>query len=540
MASYLAQVGTNLWKVTIGGVATQITLPANIALTGSSNPCRFCVFTGGATPIIVVVNGGTHDFYIDWTGVARKVQISAPATAPALTAGTGAGLTGVYKVAVSFKIKDANGMTIQESAIGPISLGSASLVNQSLALSSITVSSEPTVNARGIYRTLSGGTTLYPWFDLDDNTTLTDDRTGADSSLSLLPANSNQNSAPPDLKLIAQWNDALWGVPRIKPDSVRWTEPRNFFSWSVTNELIAAPAGVDLNGITALIPRRNDLGVAKRKRFYHITGFSDNTYQRTGISETIGCVSAESVVVNRNIAYFMGERGIVQWDDEGIRYISDEQVRDWFQTDTFFNRTLFPSSQGRYNPDTDSIEWTVALVGSSTLDHWIAFQLPTRTWMGPHKTDAFTPSCFANGSEFRGSISDTNQLPLCVMGGSNGVIYKRDTTRADDDGTAVAMSVDLPTLSGNEPDLNKVWGNITIHTRLEQQGLITLTPTVGDLSNPAGQPSVHDLRKERELMPRPDSGVGRYLQLTLAHSSLSGEQPRIYGIEIPYTYLGRR
>lgn len=538
MASYLVQAGTAIYHVSQSGALVPITLPQGIALFGSGQPCRFVVFNAGQQPIIVVVNGGTHDFFIDWTGVARKLQIAPPMTAPLPSAGSGSGLTGVYKVAASFKIKDANGATVIESTLSPVSVATSSLSNQSLRVDQIPVSIDVNVNSRGLYRTLSSGNNFYPWFDLDDNTTLSDDRAGADSALELIPTTAQFNSAPPDLKLCVQWLERLWGVPRNTPDSLRWTEANQFNAWSQTNELIAAPKNSDVGGITALIPRRADLGVAKRKRLYIVTGSSNDTFARNGISDSIGCVSHESVVVNRNVAYFLGERGVVQWDDEGVRYISDQQVRDWFQSDTFFNRSLFSQAQGRYNQDTDSYELSVALVGSNVLDHWISYQLNTRNWFGPHKTDAFTPSAFANGSELRGVLSDVNALPLCVMGGTDGNLYRRDNTLINDVNTAVAMSVQLPVLHGNEPDFKKYWAQPTIHSRRETQGVVTLTPTVGLLDETQTDPPlVHDLRLSRELLDR--AGVGEFLQIVLAHSSTT-ERPRIYGIEFPYTYLRRR
>src|SRR5690242_9714166 len=118
MASYLVQAGTSVYIVSQSGtMATQVTLPSGITLYGSTQPIRAVVFNSGAQPYIVCVNGANHDFFIDQTGTAYKLQLSAPASAPALAVGNTTGLTGIYIAAVTYKIKDANGVTVYESAL---------------------------------------------------------------------------------------------------------------------------------------------------------------------------------------------------------------------------------------------------------------------------------------------------------------------------------------------------------------------------------------------------------------------------------------
>lgn len=536
MSSYLIQSGTSLYLMTRAGVATAVTLPTGITLTGATNPCVATVFGAGGYPVVVVAKGGTHDFYITPDSTARSLQLSAPTAAPVVTAGAGTDLTGSYSVAVTFKVKDANGATIIESGLSPLSTA-VSVTAKTLLCSNIPVSGDGTVNARGLYRTLAGGVTLYPWFDLDDNTTITDDRGVADSLLSLLPTTATTLSAPPDLQTIVTWKERLWGVPRLKLDYLRWTEERVFYGWNATNEIVAPPSYTDLTGIVALIPRRDDLGIARKDRFFKMVGNSNDTFQRVGMSETLGCVSQASVVVVRNVAYFLGERGVVEWNDSGLGYVSEAQVDDWFTSDTYFNRARFPYAQGRYNQDTDSYELLLSAAGSTSLDRWISYSLRTRAWYGPHKTTAFTPTCVGTSPAFSGTLSDTSNQPLTAFGGSDGYLYLRDVDALTDHLTPIEMSVDLPFLHAQEPDLDKVWGRFTIHNRAEEQGTLTITPIVGDLTSDASSAILHDLTLDREVLPRP--GAGRYLQLNLFHDS-PYERPRIYGLEIPYTWIGRR
>lgn len=485
MASYFVQADDNLYQVDPDGTFTLLTIPASLTLYGATQPVRSTLFQVGETALIIGVNGATHDFYIDTYGVIRKLQIASPTSYPVPSAGAGTDLTGVYKVACTFKVKDANGQTLLESGMGPIST-STSLTSKTIALASIPVSGDPDVNARGLYRTLSGGNVLYPWFDIDDNTTLSEDRGVADSLLSLLPTVAIRYGTPPELKLIASWRDRLWGAPRSPIDHVRWTDEHLFYGWSQDNEIIIPPQNTDAFGVTAFIPRRDNIGIARRRSLYMISGTSNDSFQRIGVSESLGCVSQESVVVIENVAYMLGDMGVNEWSDSGMRCVSDVQVATWFITDRFFNRAQFHQAQGRYNPDTNCYELLLCGVGSTSLDRWIAYDLASRTWLGPHLTDAFTPTCTASGIGRRGTLTDADDLPITAFGGDDGIIYKRDQDAILDNTTGVSFSLELPPLSANEPDLFKFFDRPTIHTRMEDQGSLVIMPIVGNLADIQG------------------------------------------------------
>lgn len=546
MSSYLTQAGTSLYFVPrTGSGATALTLPTGITLYGAGTPCRAVLFMVGSTPIIIVANGGTHDFWIDQTSTARQLQMSPPISAPVVSTGTGTGLTGTYACACTFKVKDSNGTTLMESGLGPLSTGQA-LTNQTLRTDSIPVSGETFVNARGLYRTLNGGTTLYPWFDIDNNSTLSEDRGVADASLSLLSAEAVNYGTPPDLKLITVWKDIAWGVPRLQVDHVRWTQPRVFYGWSATNDLIAPPQNYDAYGVTAFIPRRDQLGIARWDRLHQITGDSNDTFARTQVSPNIGCVSQESVVVVRDVAYWLGERGVVEWTSESCTYVSDAQVQPWFTTDDYLNRTLFTSAQGRYNPDTDCYELLVALAGSSVLNAWLTFDLQTREWLGPN-ISALPLSCCGTDSDHHGYLRSASGFPIAVFGTLKGQLQKRDPTVADDDNHAVAMDVQLPVLGAFAPEQEKVWLDPTLHTRVEPASpngnMLAVTTSVGSLTTSgtiatgADVTSSADLTTGYQRLNRP--GTGRYVSFRFQHEA-KGERVRIHGLEVPVSLIGRR
>jgi len=551
MASYLVQGGTTLYLVSQTGVLTPLTLPSGITVTGPSTPCRAVLFGSGTDPYLIVVNGLSQDIYIDKYGTVRTFSVMPPVAAPTVTTGaltgpTGTLLTGIYSVAASFKVKTTSGAVILETGLSPISTGSPSLSTGSLAVNAIPVSSEPTVNARGLYRTLSGGNVLYPWFDVDNNSTLTADRASTDGTLSLLPTTATSNGLPPALKLIANWKDILWGVPRAEVDHVRWTEPRIIYGWQATNDLIAPPQNTDVYGVTAFIPRRDQLGIARRDRLHQITGDSDDTFARTQVSPNIGCLSQESVVVIRDVAYWLAERGVVEWTSESIGYITESQVDPWFTTDEYFNRSLFTSAQGRYNPDTDSYELLLAGLGSTALNMWVAFDLKRRAWFGPH-VSGLPLSCCASDSERHGYLRNSVDFPITVFGTTTGYLEKRDVTVADDDTQPVAMDCTLPILGGFAPEQDKVWGDPTLHSRIEPAGTgpntLAVTMAAGPLESDGFVSPDFAVTTDAVLTEgyqRLDrAGVGRYLSFEFQHEAV-GERVRIQGLEVPYAVIGRR
>jgi len=545
MASYLVTTPNGLYLESVSGAITSISLPSGVSIT-SGALCRPALFGTNGDPYIVVVNGLSSDIYIDKSGIARTLQLQPPAGAPAVTTGAGTDLTGVYKVAVTFKIKDGSGKLVAESALSPLSTGSVSLSNVSLAVNSIPVSNSTDVNARGLYRTLSGGNVLYPWFDIDDNTTTSEDRGGSDANISLLPTTATTIGLPPLLSLIMAWKDRLWGVPRLNPDFPQWTESLQFYAWNATNQIVAPPQNTDPYGVLAFIPRRDQLGIARRNRLYQITGDSNDTFARTEVSPNIGCLSQESVVVVRDVAYWLGERGVVEWTSQSLMYVSESQVDAWFTTDNFFNRGLFGLAQGRYNPDTDSYELLMAGLGSTSLNMWVSFDLKRRAWFGPHTTD-LPLSCCATDTERHGYLRDAGQLPMTAFGGGTGILYKRDSTVADDDNNPVEMDLTLPLLGTFAPEMDKVWLDPTLHSRIEPastgSNTVTITAAVGSLNadgiiddaNPVV--SEADLTEDFQRLDRP--GEGRYVSFRFQHAA-QGERVRIFGLEVPYNIIGRR
>jgi hypothetical protein len=272
------------------------------------------------------------------------------------------------------------------------------------------------------------------------------------------------------------------------------------------------------------------MAVFKRNSAHKIVGDDENSYQRVTITEGAGLIAPESVRVIRNVGYGLGENGVYQYDDEGFRSISQETVAEWFESDTYFNRAMFPYAEGRWNPETNAYELHLAAVGSSVLDRWVSYDLARKTWLGPHLTSAFTPKC-------AGEVVNASGSTIPVIGGSDGYVYTMNgATRTD--GTATAIDFDVSTIhTCNTPDIEKQFLQMDVLSKIEAAGTLSVTPTVGGLDASAQSAMSYDLTLGRQRGVY--IGPGRILQLRWRHNT-NAQDVTLYGAELPFFELGRK
>jgi hypothetical protein len=534
MAWYLVQAGAKLYAMATDGSSTEITLPSGVVLD-TTRRLRAAILNR----TLVVVNAPNRSLGIDPDGTCRSLVPAAPVFAPTLAVGVGTGLTGTYQVKYSNIIKNEYGAVVAESPLSPEAEISG-LTNDSIAVSNIALSPDlsPGVGRR-LYRTAAGGDVFFEWIDLDDNVQTTIDNGMDDAALAIAATLNSDLGLPPGssgasrMKNIVAWKDRLFGVSddASEVDNARYTASLQPWAWPAGNSFPIPKVGADASGIVAFIPRRDDLGIAKRSSVHKIIGEDDDTLQRLIVTENAGLVAPDSVAVIRNIGYGLGADGIYTYSDDGFKNISINKVHAWFTSDTYFNRAMFPDAIGRWNPVTDSYELHLAAAGSSVLDRWISFDIKNQVFLGPHKTDLFTPTA-ASGDALDGSGN-----PIAVVGGNNGFIYTMNrTTRTD--GASTAIDFDMRSIhAANTPDIEKVFEQMDVLTKVEVSGTLTITPTVGGLNASAGASFPVDLTLGRERTVI--LGAGRILQLRWQQAT-AGVDTMIYGGEIPYFELGRK
>lgn len=522
----LLQVGGSLKSInTTGGLSSALTLPSGVQLATNRVP-RFARFKR----FVVMVNTPTRPLSIDDTGVVRYLTPSAPSVPVALSNGAAGSLSGTYLALQTYKYLDTLGNVIAESDYGPAITSAVTIAAKKLH-AAFSISPEG-VNSQQLYRSTTNGSTYFPWVRLDDNVATSYESDSSDATLGTIAGPTL--GSPPDLTLIAEWGGRLWGVDRSDVDDLRYCEAGAMYAWSALNTLPIPHIGSDAAGITALIPRRAALGVARLNVFHQVTGSQRTNFAPTVVNggEQVGCVSQESVVVFNDVAYFLWRDGVYTWTSDGIKSITNGMVRSWFTTDTYFNRAMFWRSFAQIDPISLNYRLFLASAGSTTIDRWIEYDFSTSTWWGPHKTDAFSPTCSV-------LVAGTNQQPYLMIGSKEGYLSQDQDARNDWDISPIALSVETKRHDMKQPDYEKYFGELSILGKAQSAGSIIVTPTVGKIDGAtAGAPLTYDMTAGRQRLGR--LGVGQQAKLKFENSVLN-QDVVLYGYEInPVNIVGRR
>lgn len=524
MAITLIQSGTDLQLLNDAGlVSTPLALPTGVTLR-TDVPPRMVVFG----KYVILTNTPSQPLIIDAFGVVRLLSPKAPRLAPILSAASGGSLTGTYAgVRATFVTVDDSGNLITESDFSPPS-NSQAVSSQFLVASNLDISPDQ-ITGRRLYRPTTLGAVNFQWVDLDGNvlTSVQDDLSDAGLSTVSAPI----LGTPPDLTLIAEYKDRLFGVGRIDIDDLRYTEVGLMYAWPADNVFPIPPVGSDSVGIRGLIPRRESLGIGRQNQLLQLTGSDDTTFAISRLSQNLGVSSQESVVVYRDVAYFLWEDGVYSWSDGGIQCLSDGKVRSWFTTDDTFNRSRFQYAFACIDPIHFKYRLFLYEAGSTSQVRWVEFDLIEQTWWGPHLTTAFTPT-----SSF--IILDGNLVPKPIMGGFAGSLYGEQETRTDDPTTPIVIDVVTKPFSSNAPDLDKFWGEVTVIGKEQPAGAVDVTLSVGELDSDPSNVVQWDMTSARQRLQR--AGTGKHLQIELQEGGV-GQDVQIYGLEInPVNLLGRR
>jgi len=522
----LLQGGTSLQLLNAAGTLYTLTLPTGITLD-ANRPPRFAI----VDRFILMVNTPSRPITIDAAGIVRVLSPFAPNFPLTLDDDGGAGLlTGAYKARQTFLIRDADGSILAESDYGPEMEVAFDAVADTLDAEGINLSLDGATDSQ-IYRTTAGGSVYFRWIVVNGNTltqSVSDDT--IDAGLGTV-AGPTLGTAP-NLALVANWKGRVWGVDRAAVDDLRFSEAGVMYSWPLANGLLIGRRGSDSRGITAILPRRDALGVGRRDGLFQVTGTTASNYNVVTLSEQCGVESQETVVVYRDVAYFLWKDGVYRWGPTGIDCLSDGKVRNWFVSDLYFTRSRFQFAFAGIDPITNRYRLFLAALGSVVEDRYVEYDLTDGTWWGPHKTGAFSQFTSAGGT------ADSGDRYVPLIGSSNGYLWAPGTVAGIDD-TATAIDFDVSTKrhDGLTPDIEKNWGALSVLSKVQAAGSLTVTPYVGALDAPAQTALIADLTKGREKLPR--LGPGKHAGLQFRQNVVA-QDVDLYGYELPFYELGRR
>lgn len=511
------------------GSVDDVSLPAGVWID-PDKMARFAVLDRN----VVIVNATSSPVWMDANGDLRSIRIAKPAPPPSLSVGAAGTLSGTFRAKASFVIKDANGVDLAE---GPLSEPSneVTVTNDLISVTNIPISNNAAVNCRRLYRTATGpGEVYFEWFDIDDNTTTSYSDDASDASLALLPAPDDLGSAPARMNLICEWKNRLWGVSTAEPDYLRFTAEGKFYAWPVENSLPVPPIGRDRYGITGFLPRRDELGVGRRDFLWKVIGNDETDFRMVKLVEGKGIYGPDTIQITRDVARWLADDGVFEWDAAGVRSISDDDVKPWFSTDTYFERAEFPNSFSRYNPIRHAYELFLVPDGASSFTRWVSYDIERKKWMGPHKTGQFTPTS-------AGVIFNADDIHVPVVAGSDGYIYATTPGTFRDGPFPGGVAIDFDSIgshhTGGAPDIEHFWGLFSILSKIQSAGTLNIIITTGGLDATPSATITHDMTTGRQKIRR--GGTGRLMQVRLQNSEADAAV-EVYGYELPFHELGRR
>lgn len=519
----LIQAGSSLQFLNTAGELTTLTLPSGVELA-TDTPPRWAIINR----YVVLVNTPSRPLTIDGEGTVRPLSPAAPVLAPTVAIGSAGSLSGTYSgITYTYIIKDAAGNLIAESGMSPAS-GSVTVTSDKIAVSGIGISSDTQVTGRRIYRPTTNGTTLFKWFDLDGNVLTSFEDDLADAALPIIAAPTLGTA--PRLTLIKEWRNRLWGVSEQQKDSLRYAEPDAWWAWPNTNELKVPVLGDSARGIIALMPRREALGVGKRDVIWQVTGQTPTDFRMVKLAESIGVESQESVATYRDTVWWLWKDGVYQWNSDGIKNVSDGKVRSWFATDNYFNRGMFDNAFSIFDPTQLKYRLYLAAADSSTIDRWVEYDIEEKTWWGPHKTDAFSPTCSF-------LLFDEEDKVVPAVGSSDFYVWEPTLTATDHLSEGIPFEVITKWHDGGAPDFEKHWGQISLLGKVQDAGEMAVIPYTGYLDAAAQSPLTYDMTLGRESLDR--LGRGQFMKLKLTHGTYN-EPVELYGLQVPYNIFGQR
>lgn len=468
-----------LTRVAPDGTTALIALPAGVTVS-ELVPVRAVVFNRR----LILTNGVSRNVQLDINQVARLLQPRAPMAALTAAVGAAGTLTGTYTWKYTFAIMEGD-VVIAESDLSPISNAVALTVDQA-SLSVIATSVDPGVNARRLYRTSSdGGSSYFLVTTIMDNstTTYTDDTTDeATSALPVEPSLGVAFGATEQTRLthLAVWKDRVWAVPDVRPDRIFFSGNRIQYGWNADYNFVVGAEGTDPYGVTAIVGRRNELFVGKKRSLHKIAGDGLDTFGLIDIPGGIGVWAPESVVLIRDHVYFVAEDGLYKWDGT-LTNLSKALVHPWFtEADDTFNLSLLARAFAHYNQKLDTYELYLPIDDSNNFDRWITFDLTAQEFLGPHRTAAYTPSC-------AGVLDGTDDRQRAAVGATNGGVYlKNSNDWTDGTASAIAMIATTNPMHGGDVEHEKFWGELETYQRALADGALIVGSRVGNLEAMTG------------------------------------------------------
>ncbi len=467
MAFSVIQSGSTLYGMNTRGALAALTLPTGVTVDANKR-LRGTVFKNYA----VLINSVSRPLTVDSNLTVRVLTPTAPANAPTPSAGSAGTLSGTYMVRQTEVILDQFGNLLSESDFSPSS-AAQTLTSQKLRVT-LNELSPDAVSLTRLYRTANGGAVFFQWIDIEGNTQLQIEDDTSDAGLATFAAPAL--GTPPNLFLVSEFRNRLFGVGSATIDTLNYTEVGAQYAWPSDNEFQIARIGADERGITGLLRRRDAFGLGRSNGLFQLTGTDDTDFRIITLSENCGVEAPDSVCIYRDVAYFLWKDGVYQWDASGIKCLSDGRIRRLFTRKGTFNLDRLPFAFAHIDPLRHKYRLFLASASSNVENCWIEYDFVTGHWWGPHYSRAFTPT-----SAFL--FSTESGLFVPVIGARDGFVRLDRNRRTDDAATAIDFDVVTSRHEAGSPTLTKMFGTVSVSTKPHPGtgGILDVQTAVGEI-----------------------------------------------------------
>ena len=325
-----------------------------------------------------LTGSGNRMYRVNAAGAARA-GIAAPTAAATIAAGAAGVLTAAnYRAVYTYY----NQETALESNPAPVSNTLALGANLQIDYTGISVSSNPFVNARRIYRTIPDQVGVY-FFVSQINDNLTTTFTGDNVAVADLgrPV-SFDNGLPPGRMYIGDiWGERLFCSDGLNLYFSEFLLPECF---GVENIISIFPD--DGHKITAIRAFGDRLIVAKTNAIHYLTGTDSRNFALATLVDRHGCASQSSMkVVDNQLFWLASDRAVYKSDGTSVKKVSDPQVTEYLAeiADSKLSRACAGVVPERnwciLNVDDDGVgpAGTKLLVYNYKEDTWTVFQTNT-------------------------------------------------------------------------------------------------------------------------------------------------------------------
>lgn len=445
--------------------------------------------------------------------------ISAPGTAATIAQGAAGSLgAGDYIGLYTFR----NSVTGAESNPCPVSNTLTLGASKKIDWTGITISTNPQVNQRRLYRTLRSQDGEYYYVgDIDNNvgTTFTDNVLQADMGSQA----SFDNGAPPVVcNIVVVWNERLWTTDG---QNVYFSElglPESFSEYSVI------PVNPDDgHEIRMLLSFGSIILIGKTNSMYYVVGTDESDFDLKRLSDRHGCVSGMSAKTAEGFAWWFGGDNFYMTDGNRVEAIGDTNIRDTIDS---IDPLYYDKVTGAVD---ETHSWYIAGVpanGAAVINKLLVYNYRSQKWTSFEYTNT-APQILAD-------FYSTSYQPLIYTSLGTGHLYRWNYGN-DDDGTAITASLLTKEYGFDRDDILKLNKTIAIHTneiaeavtlKLYGDGGLKDTATIANLAE-------YSSRWKRTALTNNDD-LASYISLYLEYSG--DQELEVKGIQFEIVDTGRR